>query len=218
MRHDRRDSRVVSCGGRWWRPAHPTPSSGARSQIGVPARGVGARAGSPGTRGSVSGRESWRKWRTAIAWTDPPGSGAVVPFARPVRRMPDTPALLARGPCGAPAVASGGSHPSRDCGAAWLPAMHRLAVACAARRHAALAKRYFRSQALRMAHNIVENGTVADHIRVLQLLGVLLQNTGDGRLLVFIPGEAEPIWQGPARALPGTAEAFRWKRAGCDIE
>ena len=68
-----------------------------------------------------------------------------------------------------------------------------------------LARTYLRAQALRMAHNIVEKGKVADHIRVLQLLGVLLHNTGDGRLLVFIPGEAEPIWQG--RALPGSAEA-----------
>jgi len=145
---------------------------------------------------------------TAIAWTDPPGAGAVVPFARPVRRMPeyrrlswpeDLAELLRLHQEGLTQVAIAERLGCRQCTVSrWLARLDDTR---------ALAKAYLRSQALRMAHNIVENGTVADHSRVLQLLGVLRQNTGDGRLLVFVPGEAEPIWQGPARALPGTAEA-----------
>jgi hypothetical protein len=39
-----------------------------------------------------------------------------------------------------------------------------------------------------MARNIVENGTVGDHLRALQLLGVLLRKAGDGRVVVVLPG------------------------------
>jgi hypothetical protein len=40
-----------------------------------------------------------------------------------------------------------------------------------------------------MARNVVVNGTVGDHLRALQLLGVLLRETADGRVVLVLPGD-----------------------------
>ena len=40
-----------------------------------------------------------------------------------------------------------------------------------------------------MARNVVENGTVGDHVRALQLFGVLLRETGDRRVVLVLPGD-----------------------------
>jgi hypothetical protein len=43
-----------------------------------------------------------------------------------------------------------------------------------------------------MAQNIVENGTVKDHTRVLQLLGICVAEATDGRVVFILPRQRTP--------------------------
>ena len=102
---------------------------------------------------------------TAMASTEPAAPGAVVPFARPVRQMPeyrrlswpeDLAELLRLHQAGLTQVAIAERLGCRQCTVSrWLARLDDTR---------ALAEADLRSQALRMAHNIVENGRVADHL------------------------------------------------------